>query len=108
MSTISVTLGVSFAKNGIFTAARTHLQISLTNSGFCPHAKPIPRSPIPCGQLKFNSNAWAPAASDRFANSVQSASSYEHIILAINTYHRKVSFTDSHKSCRSLSHVHDE
>ena len=34
MSTMSVTLGVSLAKNGIFTASLTHLQMSRTNSGF--------------------------------------------------------------------------
>ena len=33
MSTISVTLGVSLAKNGILTACLTHRQIFSTNSG---------------------------------------------------------------------------
>ncbi len=34
MSTMSVMLGVILAKNGILTAALTHLQISRTNLGF--------------------------------------------------------------------------
>ena len=35
MSTMCVTFGVSLAKNGILTAARTHLQMFLTSSGSC-------------------------------------------------------------------------
>ncbi len=34
ISTMSVMLGVILAKNGILTAALTHLQISRTNLGF--------------------------------------------------------------------------
>lgn len=61
ITTMSVTFGVSLAKNGIDIATRTHRQIFSTISGSCPQASPIPRSPIPCGQDKFSSNASAPA-----------------------------------------------
>ena len=63
MRTISVTLGVSLANTGMPSAACfVHRQISSTRSGFCPQAKPIPFSPIPCGQERFNSTASAPAS----------------------------------------------
>jgi hypothetical protein len=47
IASIDVMLGVILAKNGIFTAARTHSQIDLTNDGVWPHAKPIPFCAIP-------------------------------------------------------------
>lgn len=49
----------------------------------CPQAKPIPDSPIPCGQDKFNSRPSAPADSAIWLSFVQSSRLYEHIMLAI-------------------------
>lgn len=47
-----------------------------------PQANPIPASPIPCGQLKFNSKASEPASHACRVNSVQSGSLNPHIMLA--------------------------
>lgn len=84
---------VIFGKNGIFTADRTHCEILLTISGSCPQANPMPLSPIPCGQERFNSSASAPASSDLVANSTQSSSLKLAIIEAITTFVGKSLFS---------------
>ena len=54
----------------------------------CPQASPMPLSPMPWGQDKFNSRASAPAASAILASSVQSTSSYPHMIEAITIFEK--------------------
>ena len=85
MDTMSVMLGVSFTKKGRRTAARTHREMSRTSSASWPHARPMPRSPIPCGHERFSSSASAPDASASRASCSQSSLLKPHIMLAITT-----------------------
>merc|ERR1719480_766779 len=45
--TMLVTLGVSLANTGMLETSLTQEQMSRTMSGFWPHARPMPLSPMP-------------------------------------------------------------
>mmetsp|Transcript_11752 Transcript_11752/g.29696 ORF Transcript_11752/g.29696 Transcript_11752/m.29696 type:complete len:203 (+) Transcript_11752:932-1540(+) len=85
MTVMSVTLGVSLAKNGMVHTSFSQRQISSTSSGSCPHARPMPRSPMPWGQLRLSSSASAPLACAILASSCQSSLLKPHMMLAITT-----------------------
>eukprot|EP01137_Pigoraptor_chileana_P009089 Opistho-2@56828 len=108
ISTMSVTFGVSLAKKGILIAARTHRQILRTSSGSCPHARPMPRSPMPCGHERLSSSASAPEASAILASSCQSSRTYPHMMLAMTTRSGKSRFssvTDLHQYAADFSEM---
>mmetsp|Transcript_27773 Transcript_27773/g.41074 ORF Transcript_27773/g.41074 Transcript_27773/m.41074 type:complete len:266 (+) Transcript_27773:711-1508(+) len=93
MWTISVTFGVSLAKTGMPSlASATHPQMVRTMLGSWPHAMPMPFSPMPWGQERFNSNPSAPAAAARAASSFQSASLNEAMMEAMSGWSGKSRF----------------
>mmetsp|Transcript_28543 Transcript_28543/g.67489 ORF Transcript_28543/g.67489 Transcript_28543/m.67489 type:complete len:311 (+) Transcript_28543:187-1119(+) len=75
ISRTSVMLGVILAKKGMSgpAASRTHWQICVTTSGTCPHARPMPRSPMPWGQLRLSSRASGFAGRVSLTSSCQSS-----------------------------------
>ena len=71
---ISATLGVSFARIGIFAPRLAAAVKRSTSSGTCPISEPRPPSAM-LGQEKLSSMASAPFSSHRRASSSHSASS---------------------------------
>merc|ERR1711871_588993 len=91
-----VTFGVILGKMGMCgTASTHHLVISSTISGTSPHASPMPRSPIPCGQERFSSIMSHPDSAVIWASSCQSALLYPHMMEEMTTC----------SGCFSLSHL---
>ncbi len=70
---MSPMLGVSLTRTGRCANSTAQPATTLSTSGSCPTAEPMPRSHMPCGQPKLSSRPSAPVSSTRRMISRQSS-----------------------------------